>query len=256
LEPFIVANPFDAIRSRIARGKKHAADFHIETKDFMAQDVGEPIVETSADGKTELNKFRLIEPLPDALGDMAFDAVNNLRAALDQTGYAVALLAGKIEPKACKFPFGPTLTDVENNVRGGCKDLPTEISTLFASFQSYKGGNDSLWALNELANTNKHKLLVPVAMAAEQMTVDWHKASSKPVFFDPEWDRVKNEITFAKITAGEKFDYNLHITVFVAFDHAEIPKTLPAATLMSLMAEQVDAVIEATEFECKALHLL
>jgi hypothetical protein len=103
-------NPFPALHSRIARGKKHAIEFHRETGAFMAEDIGEPIVENDKNGTTELHKFRLKEPLPDALADLAFDAINNLRAALDQAGYAVAILTGKIEPKSCKFPVGPTLS--------------------------------------------------------------------------------------------------------------------------------------------------
>jgi hypothetical protein len=47
--------------------------------------------------------------------------------------------------------MGPTEDAVRNNAKGGCKDLPAEITMLFEGFKPYKGGNNALRALNEIA---------------------------------------------------------------------------------------------------------
>jgi hypothetical protein len=60
---------------------------------------------------TFVDKVVLVKPLPEEISDVAFDAVNNLRASLDQAGYAVSVAAGG-KGKDTYFPFGATAMDV------------------------------------------------------------------------------------------------------------------------------------------------
>jgi hypothetical protein len=89
-----------------------------------------------------------------------------------------------------------------NNLAGGSKDLPTEIRALFCEFKPYKGGNNTLWGLNELCNTPKHKMLYPVAIGSGNITVNASYSLNADAIKEPVWDREKNEIKFATIRPG------------------------------------------------------
>jgi len=45
-----------------------------------------------------------------------------------------------------------------SNSLGRAKDLPKEIHSLFCGFQPYRGGDDVLWALNEVCVADNTKL--------------------------------------------------------------------------------------------------
>jgi hypothetical protein len=54
----------------------------------------------------DLHKVKLTKKPPDILSCILFDASNNLRAVLDQVGYAGAVAATSQSLKAVKFPYG------------------------------------------------------------------------------------------------------------------------------------------------------
>jgi hypothetical protein len=87
-----------------------------------------------------------------------------MRDVLDLAGYGLAVASGAVDPQHTNFPFAPNAVKFEEQVRGRCKDLPDDIVMLFRSLKPYKGGNDLLWALNCMAVTDKHKLLIPIAV--------------------------------------------------------------------------------------------
>src|ERR1700730_12081805 len=89
----------------------------------------------------KFTKSGSVENCQRCLPCVLFDAVNNLRAVLDQTGYSSAIASKRPSFKAVKFPFGPCEQDFLNNLAGGCKDLPPEIRALFKEFKAYKGEN-------------------------------------------------------------------------------------------------------------------
>jgi hypothetical protein len=59
----------------------------------------------------------------DDIGDVFGEFVINLRSALDNAGYSIAVAAGKPNAKHCAFPFAGSLDDLVKAV-GRCTDLP------------------------------------------------------------------------------------------------------------------------------------
>src|ERR1700686_642182 len=96
------------------------------------------------------------------------------------------------------FPFGKTATDLDNSVRGRSKDLRPEIQTLLRSFNTYKGGNDLLYTLNDLANDCKHGLIAFIvgAVAGIEVVPNLPPDALVGVQFaePPMWDGENNEI--------------------------------------------------------------
>jgi hypothetical protein len=155
-------------KSMLARAQRQIADLDIKIKEFMNDKPWSHVVEKDINGVTDVHKLKFTTRLSDDLPHIVFETANNLRAALDQLGFSIASLAGHTNPKSCKFPMGPDEDAMRNNAKGACEDLPPEIRSLFKGFKPYKRGNNTLWALNELANGPKHKLLYPIAIGGNR----------------------------------------------------------------------------------------
>lgn len=161
---------FYSSRRRLARAEEHISDLEGKVNAFVAEKPWASVVESDADGFLHVHKFKSTKGLPEGLANIAADAIENLRSALDNAGYTIALAAGiykaagRMEPKYSNFPFAKSHGELKNSIKGRCRDLPPDIVSLIHSFQPYQGGNDLLWSLNELCNANKHRLLVPMSM--------------------------------------------------------------------------------------------
>lgn len=64
------------------------ATLDAELKKFFDSSPYRQVIQFDPNGPTDIHKLKLTIELPDALPGIAFDAVSNLRAALDQAGYA------------------------------------------------------------------------------------------------------------------------------------------------------------------------
>ena len=246
----------------LARAKHHIQDVKSQVDAYIKSKPGTYAVEIDPDGFHKLHKVRFIRP-PEIIANIVFDAANNLRATLDQAGYASAVAANSSSLKATKFPFAPDAIKFGQNVIGGCKDLPPAIRTLFASFKSYKGGNDILWAMNELCNTSKHLSLVPVSLKRGAM--GWVKVTPKifgalapnKINF-PKWDPEKHEIIFDRThpLTDLQFDADSDLKFSVAVEAIEVVRSEPLIGILNNMALEVESILLATEAECRRVGFI
>src|SRR5438876_12182372 len=122
-----MTDPFESSRRKLARAKHHLADLDQMEKSFID---GNPYATiTEPDPKRHHHmvcKLKVIKPLPESFAEVVGDAVNNLRAALDHSCYALAVAGGKLKSKNAYFPFGCDAADFERNLHGrSCRDIPT-----------------------------------------------------------------------------------------------------------------------------------
>src|SRR5205085_4950693 len=128
---------------------------------FLNDEDGYAIVtERDADGTYDLIKFKLRKAFPLTIRGHASDAANNLRSALDKTICTIFDLKG-LPTYRTYFPIGRDSNNFEKTLNGWRGQLPQEISDLIRGLKPYKGGNNTLWALNALSGTNKHGILRP-----------------------------------------------------------------------------------------------
>jgi len=247
----------------LMRAQHHIRDFKATVDKFVADKPWTRFVDKDSNPGKDLHKIKFTQQMPEMLPCILFDATNNLRAVLDQAGYASAVAGKSPSTKATKFPFGPTEEKWRNNLAGGCKDLPTEIRALFESFKAYKGGNDTLWAVNEIANSNKHLALKPLVIANPSAFFSGRITTRKltanvasPGEFGVGWDPGKNEITLMSVLPGTQTDINTNITFAVAIDGVETLGGQSAVGVLDSMARIVEGVLVATEAECRRLKFI
>jgi len=270
---------FESAKRTVRRAKHHIDDLERQIIAFTDNNTWTYVVDLDADGSHQLHKIRFSRSLPDDLPSILFDAVGNLRAALDQCGYACAVAAKSTSTKHIKFPIAKDKAHFLKTVPGCCKDLPSEIIALFRRCNAYKGGNEVLWALNELCNTKKHLSLVPMAagrailkivptadhpLASKFATPEQIAKGASPAGFyglvggsasikEPGWNPSKNELLLLKTDPKKHVNYDANVSLTVFIEGIDILRRTPAVVALKKMLNTVAVIAEAAESECRAL---
>jgi hypothetical protein len=251
-----MADLFESARGLIARAKRHIGDLDAVIKVITRPNQYTPFTEMDNDGVTQLHKIKLAGSLAET-PYMLFDAVNNLRASLDHIAYETAVLGGAREPiKSAKFPVAITKFHWRNQAKGQT-DIPKKIRAVFRVFKPYKRGNYTLWAVNELCNTKKHKFLIVPTIGALTLAGGSFRVYGSSASVCDDWDPDKNEIVFLRIGPGSNARYNLKLAPSVILD--DVDRALrgqdPVAVL-NAMASECERVLVATEAECRRIGLV
>lgn len=254
-----VNDPLESARYMLARAQHHADELHAQIGIYLDSRPLTIVAEYDPDMDEHVYKVKVAKTLPAMLNGIASDAICNLRSALDQSMYACCVAAGGRKSNT-HFPFGDTDTEVESRKTRGSSDVPPDIFVFVKQFQPYKGGDDLLWALNKLANANKHRILSPMATIADDFSVgDFAVLSSGPVkvFLNPTWDRTKNELEFARIRHTPEFNMNgrVNFTELVSFGEVDVVFGSPADGVLNHLIGKIDSILRGIEAEARRIGL-
>jgi hypothetical protein len=272
---------FASSRLTILRAQHHIDDLNAKINEFVSNKPWSHRIEGDPQNPGhDVHKIVFERRLPADLPNIVFDAASNLRAALDQAGYASAVAGGRKNPKRTHFPFGDDLAGLDNNIdgRGVCAHLPPEITTLFRGFKPYKGGNDSLWALNRLCNTNKHcalalfdigqfnlaahtqvsKTVRPLPGGGAELRIEGNISGfvGRLTAANSDWNPDKYEITISGIPREMTANYEANVALDVAIEGIETLSRKPAVTVLREMMHVVDGIFSRTEAECRRLGFI
>jgi hypothetical protein len=247
---------FASAKSVFRRANHHITELDAAIKGGTSDKQPTYIIEQDTETGDYLHKFRFREAFSDDVSCIMFDAINNLRASLDQMTFAIAVKCrGREDGDFAFFPVVTNLIDLPNRLNG-LKDVPLEIRAIFEGFKPYKGGNDALWALNYLAGIQKHALLVPVWFGGT--TVRIQVGGIVPPFAITRMDTAsKNEIVIFRSTEFPKPHPNIEITYNIIIDHPEkIIQGQPPVPLLNAIRSEVERVLVTTEAECRRLGFI
>jgi hypothetical protein len=239
----------------LANGRRHIKTLESEIKIFLDSKPYRKTIEFNFSGHTDIHKIKLIKELPDLLNGIAFDAVSNLRASLDQCSYAVAIATGGAGRKA-GFPFGDTATEVASRITGDSKEIPLPIFNKMLEAKPYKDGNIYLWALNRLCNYSKHKFIVPTAMYTGGGHLRHAYFSSARSFsFPPKWDHERQEMIIAEVPYGAQFSMDMHFQMLVSFANVDGIPGDPCTFILEQAAIAVENIIQNVGIEIGKLDI-
>lgn len=253
-------SPFRSPWRKVARAKTHIEDFKANVRAFQDAHPYECFTEINPGASHErLHKLKLVTALPEILAEILGDALNNLREALDYACHAIAVAAGKVRPGSAYFPFAGAVDELDGKIAWNCKDIPQEIWPLLRAFKPYKGGNDLLWALNRIANKNKHAILIPHSIVVESSRklglqhsdlATWVDLVSPPVRLEYGKDQV---VVITRSDARTDSYHKYTISVGVSFDQVEVVADQEVAAVLDKFTGIVESILLALEAECKRL---
>jgi hypothetical protein len=251
-------DPFFSSRSKLAWAKENLfPDLHRRISEWMNHDPYAKVVEPDSQPGWEVHKIKMVKPFPPEIANIVGDLVGNLREVLDNAGYAIALAVNPAKTKNTAFPFASDLTQMASSI-GRSAHLPKEIQSLFCGFQPYRGGDDLLWALNELCNGKKHKFVTPMA------TVMWRgrasaRGNGRPFSMpDPHvWDSTKNEMVVLRlgpiVVTGATWDYDFDFYPLVTINEIPVVAGEPVLGVLYELCLKVESILMAIEAESKRL---
>ena len=200
-------------------------------------------------------KIKLTKPIPDGIADIVGDLAHNLRSALDNAGYAVAVASGVADPKFSAFPFAGSVNQMVNAL-GRAKDVPHQIQSLFCGFQPYLRGDDLLWALNEICNGDKHKMLTPIGVGTFRTRGFLQGTGFVSMPSSHVWNRDKNEMEVFTARTDAKLDYNFDFSLFIAFNDIQIVEGEPVLRVLETLFHKVERILLGIEAECRRLKII
>jgi len=248
-----MSDMFASAKSVLRRADYHITDLQTTVQGFAPN---KPyIYRADRDSKTGkyLHKIVFSESFSDDISCIMFDAINNLRAALDQMTFAVA---GRFRggDDFAQFPFAKDADHWPAKIKGLKDDIPPEIIAVFERFKPYKGGNDTLWALNYIANIKKHAILIPAGFGGSMLSLPT-RLTSDPSFEwterDPFGDNHEIEF-FLSDQPDLSTDIQFSFTVVIRHSEEIIEGKEPVSFLNTIRTE-VALIFASVEAVCKRL---
>jgi hypothetical protein len=128
-----------------------------------------------AERAEKVAKIRRTIPFPNELSCVIADCFHNLRSALDQLAYILATeIVGFTDEKQlvrCGFPVTKDFTEFESRLKADFF-ANQQVVEFLQECEPYPGGvGASLYAINELDNSDKHRSIVEL-YAADRIRVD------------------------------------------------------------------------------------
>lgn len=246
---------FHSSKYSIEHAKRRLAELEAELLAWFKSDPYTRVIDKSADGTQQVHKLKLAKPMPASLSGIVFDTANSLRSSLDQAGYSIARAIKKSGSNA-HFPFGGTLADAQSAMNRRSKELPKEIFDLMISFKPYKGGDNLLWSLNELCNSHKHEIIVPVASHTGGIQLTGTAALGLRIRYPMVWDRAKNEMEILYAPWGAEFNFDFKFEQFITATDIEFMDGLPIDGVLNTLISKVDGILMAIEAESRRIGII
>lgn len=243
-------------RLRIQWAKESLADFERCARIYFRRISYELVAEPDSDAIHEHHKLRLGKPFPLTLTKYTVHVVEDLRAALDLAACDVARIAN-LSVDGVHFPFCQSATDFKSRINSACKGFPKGITDLFASYEPYTGGSELLFAINELCNRSKHKIIVPVASTVGT-SLPYIETSSmtRPIRIMEGFASDEDEITFAITERGLQWKYHAKFSFGICFGKVGAIEGRDVRDNLDGMIRAVATIVDEIEAESRRLGLL
>jgi len=125
-----------------------------------------------------------------------------------------------------------------------------------ASYRPYSGGDERLNAINQIANSQKHRLVIPYAVAGGDMHIGGMILWDGLNLSDLAWDSDKNEMKLFDVS-GRAMGYDkLRISVCVAFSEViECVARTPVKDGVDYMIGRTTEIVNAIQAEAEKIGL-
>lgn len=247
----MTVQPFKTSFDKISWAERRLTDLFWEFRQFNDSNPYEQIVEPHESKPNHVvHKAKLTQDIPTSTINLAGEIIHGLRTALDNAVFDIALASGVADPRNAAFPFAGTIGDMASAL-GKCKDIPPQIHPLFCGFQPYHEGNDFLWGLNKLSNTDKHRILKPFGTGVFRNRASVRGTGGFWEMPDPHvWNSDKNEMVIITLGPGTQCNYEFDFHIYIAFGDVEGLAGQDAIGKLGGMGATVYRVIRAIEAEC------
>ena len=249
-------------KRKIASAREHVKALQQASRDFFALQPYADVIELDPTGTKKVHKIRVMQELPDRVFDLVDRTVSDLRVALDRSCYATCESS---DAKHAFFPIADSLKGLMDVIgRGRCKDIKPEILAHLLSLEPYKRiedrGNDFIWAINRLNNTDKHRNIEPYGINSpfeSHREISWSGNPNRgAVEFGSYWDSSKHELIVLTADAGIDLTYDISVRFCIAFKDIDGLNGCAVIPFLQDALNEIERVVLSIEAEAIRLRLI
>ncbi|MGA8493511.1 MAG: hypothetical protein WB711_24030 [Terriglobales bacterium] len=172
------------IRVKIKRAYQHLDELEyaiLSSDEVHFNSVGMKFDSETGSPSLEITPLILYDPDTPAI---AGDVIHNLRSALDHLTFQLVEVGGARQGKMhdIRFPIFPTSESYEAGKMRKIEGMRREAIEAIDRLKPYKGGNDALWLLSKLDNTDKHSFFLSIGRYQLLLGVGIMLHTSDPFF--------------------------------------------------------------------------
>jgi hypothetical protein len=164
-----------SIRFKIKRAEKHLGDLFGALRAFKESRPYKVRAERDPQSRQPIYYIDSVEPLPVLIAAIIGDTIQNTRSAWDHLAWhlvevgcaAQGITLTATERKQIGFPIIDTdsAANYEASRNRKVKGMRNDAINKIDALKPYKGGNDTLWQLNQLNNIDKHRFLLTAGLS-------------------------------------------------------------------------------------------
>jgi hypothetical protein len=191
-------DPLVGVKAKLDRAKQHLSDF--DKVRARSRDTNKDMIRHKEKPDTEQRVYYVArEPITTDFAVFVGDVIHNLRSALDHLAYAICIAGpggyavAEREEKLIYFPVCDGDADAYRTLRSRGVIVAlgkSGIEKIIDEVEPYRGGKGEVLAqINSLSNTDKHRLLMTVALNQPSVNIAAHmlenfRRSSPASFLD------------------------------------------------------------------------
>ena len=252
----MTVNRTELVRRKIKRAKHHIEEFNGRIDQFFRGGPAPYPVVREDDPKTGDLIFKLgkCAAIPEDFPTIIGDILQNLRTALDHLAWQLVLAHNCVPTGQTAFPIAENFEKFEAMLKRKVEGMSQGAVDKIRALKPYGGGNEDLWGLHELNNTDKHRLLFVVGAAHTGVGVDVGKMF--PIKNVPSLRIILKHADYAwplrdgtelfrilKQAREPNIDENPSFTFQIAFGDAEVMEGEPMFPPLHHLADSIDAII-------------
>ncbi|MCC7421032.1 MAG: hypothetical protein IT428_12185 [Planctomycetaceae bacterium] len=242
----------DQILAKIERANKHILEFEECLNAFRNSKPYRLVIEDNPDSRERVYKVKVLKPPPLELSLIAGDAIHNLRSALDHLVWRLIEANGNVPSRQTAFPVSETRAKYEAGSPAKVQGMNPSAVDLINAIKPYKGGSDEIWALHELNNFDKHRLLLVVGYSnsAAALTLSTGSPTSGMIIFgmpiQPDGIILEDGAVIGGFRGGTpnpELQHNLDFSFEIAFREPQIVQGKPVLPFVNQTSHLVDKII-------------
>jgi hypothetical protein len=250
-------DPLEDARLLVSRANEQIGEFNTLLTTFFKNEAW--FVRIDFDSKTGAHIHKLIVSgqLGSRIKIIGRDVWGNLRAALDHLNAACARLGGAVgHDSGAHFPFARNHADLRPKMRQRCRNVPEAVQDYFRSLRPYPGGDDRLYALASIRNSNEHWKLRAALYALHAVQITWPNGDwkQKIIQVSGQPGAVHEIELFASDSPIQ--NYYLEMAGYVGLEDFEAFGAGSAESAFEIQARKVTEIIDETERILRRIGLL
>lgn len=240
----------DSVRQKIDHAKLHLDLIKAEVQRYLGANQSQFVPDASSTPNRPMFTIKPKSPIPEKIGLIVGDCLQNLRTSLDYLVWELVMLAGNAPNKKNMFPVCLTPQAFLSAESGGrMQGVDAAPVALIKSIQPYHDGQPgatSLAILDELTNINKHRRLLLTdysTLSIRELTDTmglWLKAGS------PDLTTLAHNAGIGRVVTAEQMNMQGDLIPFVAFNEGTV-KEMDVRFMLEGLVAYVSAVVDNFE---------